>query len=137
MSDTLSGTLTDSDTMDLGPNELQTLLRAIATMSCEVAEQLEFNSSGIGQDLMKCGALSKDVMMKLQAFDRMHQELDVISNVVQHCSDLMSKANVGAQEVEMIVSQITLAQFRHRLQDVLASCSPVFAGMSAEPEQVF
>ncbi len=122
---------------DLGSSELQTLLRAIATMSCEVAEQLEFNSSGIGQDLVKCGSLSKDVMMKLQAFDRMHQELDVISNVVQHCSDLMSKANVGAQEVEMIVSRITLAQFRHRLQNVLASCSPVFAGMAAETEREF
>jgi hypothetical protein len=125
------------ETADIGSSELQTLLRAIATMSCEVAEQLEFNSSGIGQDLVKSGALSKDVMMKLQAFDRMHQELDVISNVVQHCSDLMSKANVGAQEVEMIVSQITLAQFRHRLQNVLANCSPAFATMAAETEQVF
>ena len=122
---------------DLGPNELQTLLRAIATMSCEVAEQLEHNSSGIGQDLVKCGLLSKDVMMKLQAFDRMHQELDVISNVVAHCSDLMSKANVGAQEVETIVSQIKLAQFRHRLQDVLANCGAAFVAVSAEPEQVF
>jgi hypothetical protein len=128
---------TASDATDLGQNELKSLLRAIATMSCEVAEQLEFNSSGIGQDLMKCGSLNKDVMMKLQAFDRMHQELDVISNVVQHCSDLMSKANVGAPEVEMIVSQITLAQFRHRLQSVLANCSPAFAATSAEPEQVF
>ena len=143
MSESISAAVTDAlpapapDTMGLGPSELQTLLRAIATMSCEVAEQLEFNSSGIGQDLMKCGSLSKDVMMKLQAFDRMHQELDVISNVVQHCSDLMSKANVGAQEVEMIVSQITLAQFRHRLQNVLASCSPAFAAIAAEPEEVF
>jgi hypothetical protein len=131
------------DTANLGPSELQSLLRAIATMSCEVAEQLEHNSSGIGQDLMKCRALSKDVMMKLQAFDRMHQELDVISNVVQHCSELMSKANVGAREVETIVSQITLAQFRHRLQSVLASCSSAFVGAGigvsavAEPEQVF
>jgi hypothetical protein len=133
------------DTANLGPNELQSLLRAIATMSCEVAEQLEQNSSGIGQDLMKCGALSKDVMMKLQAFSRMHQELDVISNVVQHCSELMSRANVGAREVETIVSQITLAQFRHRLQNVLAGCSSVFVGaatgagigVGAEPEQVF
>ena len=129
------------DMSEIGSNELQILLRAIATMSCEVAEQLEFNSSGIGQDLVKCGSLSKDVMMKLQAFDRMHQELDVISNVVQHCSELMSKANVGAREVETIVSQITLAQFRHRLQDVLANCSPAFArigvGLGAEPEQVF
>ncbi len=124
---------------NLGSNELQSLLRAIATMSCEVAEQLEQNSSGIGQDLMRCEALSKDVMMKLQAFDRMHQELDVISNVVQHCSELMSRANVGAREVETIVSQITLAQFRHRLQSALASCSPAFVGAGADvqPEQVF
>jgi hypothetical protein len=129
------------DTTNLGPSELQSLLRAIATMSCEVAEQLEQSSSGIGQDLMKGGALSKDVMMKLQAFDRMHQELDVISDVVQHCSELMSKANVGAGEVETIVSQITLAQFRHRLQRALAGCGSTFiaAGTSvdAEPEQVF
>src|ERR1700733_8130228 len=137
------------DMSEIGSNELQALLRAIATMSCEVAEQLEFNSSGIGQDLVKCGSLSKDVMMKLQAFDRMHQELDVISNVVQHCSELMSRANVGAREVETIVSQIRLAQFRHRLQNVLAGCGSVFVGaangvgidvsvgVGAEPEQVF
>lgn len=120
-----------------GPNELQTLLRAIATMSCEVAEQLEQNSSGIGEDLMKVGAINKDVMVKLQAFDRMHQELDVISNVVQHCSALMSKANVGQQEVEFIVSQITLAQFRHRLQNVLAVSGSAVAVAAAkvEPEQ--
>lgn len=122
---------------DPGPNELQTLLRAIATMSCEVAEQLEQNSSGIGEDLMKVGAINKDVMVKLQAFDRMHQELDVISNVVQHCSMLMSKANVGQHEVEMIVSQITLAQFRHRLQNVLAVSGSSVAPIKAEQEQVF
>src|SRR5580692_2845863 len=117
------------DVVDTIPNELEGLLRAIATMSCEVADQLEQTSSGIGQDLMNLGGVSRDVMVKLQAFDRMHQELEVISNVVQHCSELMSRANVGAQEVETIVSQITLAQFRHRLQNVLASCSPAFAAM--------
>jgi hypothetical protein len=125
------------DNPDSGPNELQTLLRAIATMSCEVAEQLEHNSSGIAHDLMKVGAVNKDVMVKLQAFDRMHQELDVISNVVQHCSMLMSKANVGPQEVESIVSQITLAQFRHRLQNVLAVCGLAVAGTRVEQEHVF
>ncbi len=76
-------------------------------------------------------------MMKLQTFDRMYQELDVISNVVQHCSELMSRANVGAREVETIVSQVTLAQFRHRLQNVLANCSSAFSGLNAEPEQIF
>ncbi len=125
------------DKPDSGPNELQTLLRAIATMSCEVAEQLEQNSSGIAEDLMKVGAVTKDVMVKLQAFDRMHQELDVISDVVQHCSVLMSKANVGQQEVEAIVSQITLAQFRHRLQNVLAVSGSAVSPIRAEQEQIF
>ena len=56
----MSATLPDiaSEPVGLGPSELQTLLRAIATMSCEVAEQLEFNSSGIGQDLVKCGSVA-------------------------------------------------------------------------------
>jgi hypothetical protein len=126
-----------SDNPDTGPNELQALLRAIAMMSCEVAEQLEHNSSGIAGDLMKVGAVNKDVMIKLQAFDRMHQELDVISNVVQHCSVLMSRANVGPQEVETIVSQITLAQFRHRLQNVLAVSGSAVGGVKLEQEQVF
>lgn len=127
------------DTPDSGANELQVLLHAIAKMSCEVAEQLEQNSSGIGEDLVKVGAISKDVMIKLQAFDRMHQELDVISNVVQHCSDLMSKANVGADEVETIVSEITLAQFRHRLQRVLASSGLAINNIAipVAEEQVF
>lgn len=123
---------------DQGPNELQTLLRAIATMSCEVAEQLEENSSGIGRDLMKAGRVSKDVMVRLQAFDRMHQELDVISDVVQHCSMLMSKANVGTEEVDNIVSQITLAQFRHRLQSVLANGgSAVANGRATFEDKIF
>ena len=122
---------------DTGPNELQALMRAIATMSCEVSEQLEHTSSGIGQDLMKFGGLNKDVMIKLQAFDRMSQELGVISNVVQHCSELMSRANVGVQEVKTIVSQITLAQFRHRLQNALVSSgSSVDAELVAD-ERVF
>ncbi|HTZ00778.1 MAG TPA: hypothetical protein VMC05_00490 [Xanthobacteraceae bacterium] len=126
------------DTPDAGGNELQVLLRAIATMSCEVAEQLEQNSSGIGEDLVKVGALNKDLMVRLQAFDRMHQELDVISNVVQHCSDLMSKANVGTDEVETIVAEITLAQFRHRLQRVLANSGSAINGAGAMlEEQVF
>ncbi len=125
------------DKPDPGSNELQTLLRAIATMSCEVAEQLEQNSSGIAEDLMKVGAVNKDVMVKLQAFDRMHQELDVISNVVQHCSVLMSKADVGQQEVEAIVSQITLAQFRHRLQNALAVSGSAVAPFRVEQEQIF
>ena len=126
------------DDADQGPNELQTLLRAIATMSGEVAEQLEENSSGIGRDLMKNGAINKDVMVRLQAFDRMHQELDVIGDVVQHCSMLMSKANVGTQEVETIVSQIALAQFRHRLQRVLANGgTAVVAAPAALEEKVF
>jgi hypothetical protein len=117
-----------------GPNELQALLRAIATMSCEVAEQLESNSSGIGEDLLKAGKISKEVMVRLQAFDRMHQELDVISNVVQHCSNLMAKANVGLQEVETIVSRITLAQFRHRLEKVLVNSGSAYGGLQLEQE---
>ncbi|MGA2893988.1 MAG: hypothetical protein ABSE22_14050 [Xanthobacteraceae bacterium] len=122
---------------ETGPNELQALMRAISTMSCEVSEQLEHNSSGIGQDLMKVGGLNKDVMVKLQAFDRMSQELGVISNVVQHCSELMSRANVGVQEVQTIVSQITLAQFRHRLQNALVSSGSAVDAQSVCDEQIF
>jgi hypothetical protein len=56
---------------------------------------------------------------------------------VQHCSALMSKANVGQLEVETIVSQITLAQFRHRLQNVLAISGSAVAAtkVEQEPEQ--
>jgi hypothetical protein len=51
----------------------------------------------------------------------------------------MSKANVGADEVETIVSEITLAQFRHRLQRVLASSGLSINNVAAPvvEEQVF
>jgi hypothetical protein len=116
---------------------LQTLLRALAKMSYEVAEQLETTSSGIAQELMKNGGCGKDVMVKLQAFDRMHQELDVISDVLKRCSVLMEIAGVRPQDVETILSQITLAQFRHRLQSALSVPEAVLAAPNFQEERVF
>ena len=96
---------------DQGPNELQTLLRAIATMSCEVAEQLEENSSGIGHDLMKAGGVNKEVMVRLQAFDRMHQELDVISDVLDTPQSVPA-VTVGAAYGDALLAAIGIGAVR-------------------------
>jgi hypothetical protein len=116
---------------------LQTLLRALARMSYEVAEQIEATSSGIAQDLMKIGGCNNDVVVKLQAFDRMHQELDVISDVLKRCSVLMEIAGVRPHDVETILSQISLAQFRHRLENALTTSAAGQNGANLELEQFF
>jgi hypothetical protein len=124
-------------TMGTDASALQTLLRALAKMSYEVAEQIEATSSGIAEELMKNGGCGKEVIVKLQAFDRMHQELDVISDVLRRCSVLMEIAGVRPHDVETILSQISLAQFRHRLQNALAVPAAVLAAPDLQLERVF
>ncbi len=117
---------------------LQALLYALAAVTGEVAEHLEDTSSDIGQDLAHSSDLGKAVMVKLQAFDRMRQQLTAVSEILKRCSVLISNCDATApQTVESIVSQITMRQMRHRLQDALAAIASAPAAKEAESDRVF
>lgn len=117
---------------------LQALLGALATITCEVAEHMEINSSAIGQDLMKTGDCSSDVMVKLQGFDRMRQQLTAVGDILEHCSGLVLNCDSAPHNFDDIVAQITMRQMRHRLQDELESRSVgVVLERAPDSEEVF
>lgn len=124
-----------TDTIEPPAHSLQALLGALATVTCEVAEQLETTSSGIGRDLVSVGECSSDVMIKLQDFDRMRQQLTAVGDTLQHCATLI--LNAAPHNVASIVAQITMRQMRHRLQDTLDRRLNPAAEREVEAEQVF
>jgi len=127
-----------NDIAEPGATALQTLLFALAAVTHEVGENLEHTSSAIGEDLQKSGDLGKAAMVKLQAFDRMRQQLAAVSEVLKRCSVLISNCDAAApQSIEQIVSQISMRQMRHRLQDALDLLASNHAAKDAEEEQVF
>jgi hypothetical protein len=116
-------------------HSLQALLGALATITGEVAEHLETTSSGIGQDLVKEGACSPEIMVKLQDFDRMRQQLAAVGDVLQHCTGLI--LNAAPHNVDSIVAQVTMRQMRHRIQDAIDTLQRGAAAPAVEAEQVF
>jgi len=109
-----------SDGIAPAPHSLQALLGGLAAITGEVAQQLESTSSGVGQDLMKHGEWSRDVVVKLQDFDRMCQQLTGVSEVLRRCSDLIANCDAAPPElVESIVAEVPMRQLRHRMQDAL------------------
>jgi hypothetical protein len=124
-----------SDTTELPAHSLQALLAALATVTCEVAEHLETTSSGIGQDLVKAAVCSHDVMVKLQDFDRMRQQLMAVGDVLTHCATLI--LNAAPHNVTAIVSQLPMRQMRHRLQDAIDTHRGAAAERVLEADQVF
>jgi hypothetical protein len=123
------------DTMEPPAHSLQALLGALATITCEVAEHLETTSSGIGGDLVKSGVCSPDIMVKLQDFDRMRQQLTAVGDVLQHCTSLI--LNAAPHNVDSIVAQVTMRQMRHRIQDAIDTQRRGAAGPLAVADQVF
>jgi len=101
------------------PHTLQALLGGLATITREVAEQLETTSSGVGQDLMKL-EWSRDAVVKLQDFDKMCQQLTGVSTVLRRCSDLIANCDAAPPGlVASIVAEVPMRQLRHRMQDAL------------------
>lgn len=124
------------DDTTLAPaHSLQALLGALAGITCEVAEHLETTSSGIGQELMKSGQCSSEIMVRLQDFDRMRQQLTAVSDVLTHCNGLILHA--APHNVDAIVAQVSMRQMRHRIQDAIDKSRPVVAEPPLEDEQVF
>ncbi len=114
------------------------MLYALAAVTGEVAEHLEITSSDIGKDLAKSSDLGKAVIVKLQGFDRMRQQLTAVSEVLKRCSVLISNCDAAEpQTVESIISQITMRQMRHRLQDALAAIASAPEAREAESDRVF
>jgi hypothetical protein len=117
------------------PHSLQALLGGLATITREVAEQLENTSSGVGQDLMKL-EWSGDAVVKLQDFDKMCQQLTGVSNVLRRCSDLIANCDAAPPELlDSIVAEVPMRQLRHRMQDALAR--PGSARIVVEEDAVF
>jgi hypothetical protein len=98
-------------------HSLQALLGALAVITREVADHLETNSSAIGQDLMKTGECSSEIVVKLQDFDRMRQQLTAVGDVLEHCTSLILHA--APHNVDTIVAQVSMRQMRHRIQDAI------------------
>jgi hypothetical protein len=116
-------------------HSLQALLGALATITGEVAEHLETTSSGIGQDLVKLGVCSPDIMVKLQDFDRMRQQLLAVVDVLQHCTGLILHA--APHNVDSIVAQVSMRQMRHRIQDAIDSQHGTLVARHVETDEVF
>jgi len=118
------------------PHTLQALLGGLAAITGEVAQQLENTSSGVGQDLMKHGEWSRNVVVKMQDFDKMCQQLTGVSTVLRRCSDLIANCDAAPPElVESIVAEVPMRQLRHRMQDTLNH--PEFARPAPEEDVVF
>jgi glutamate dehydrogenase/leucine dehydrogenase len=127
-----------NDILEPAAHTLQALLYALAAVTGEVAEQLEITSSDVGKDLAKCSDLDRAVIVKLQGFDRMRQQLTAVSEGLKRCSALISNCDAAApQSVESIISQITMRQMRHRLQDALAAIASSPVAREAEDDAVF
>jgi hypothetical protein len=116
-------------------NSLHSLLCALATINCDVAEQLEKTSSGIAQDLMKLGGWNKDVVVKLQDFDRMRQELSAVGGALRRCADLITVAD-AAHGVQTIVSEISLSKMQRRLLDALSTLVLDSVDRQTEPDHI-
>ena len=123
------------DTVAPTTHSLQALFGAIADITREAAEHLEATSSAIGQELMKAGCCSNEVMIKLQEFDRMRQQLTAVGDVLEHCNGLI--LNVAPHNVDLIVAKVSMRHLRHRIQDALDSNRPVAVAAEAECEQFF
>jgi hypothetical protein len=119
------------------PNTLQALLYGLATITGEVAEQLENTSSSIGQDLMKLAAQHDDIIVKLQDFDRMCQKLMGVSQALRRGSALIADCDATPpQMLDKIVEQVPMRQLRHRIQHAMA-CPGEAAVASIEDEAEF
>jgi len=123
------------ETTALPTHSLQALFGAIADITREVAEHLETTSSAIGQSLMTTGCCSNDVMIKLQDFDRMRQQLTAVGDVLEHCNGLI--LDVAPHNVDSIVAKVSMRHLRHRIQDTLDRSRPVPVAAEPECDQVF
>jgi len=119
------------------PHTLQALLDGLAAITHEVADQLETTSSGVSQDLMKLGDWSKDLVVKLQDFDRMCQHLTGVSTVLHRCAELIGNCDETPPEiVEAIVAEVPMRQLRHRMQSALVHPG-AFTPVSQQDDAVF
>jgi hypothetical protein len=103
-------------------NSMQALLCALAAIAGEVAEHLEATGSFVGRELMKSAERSsQDVIVQLQSFDRMCQQLTAVSEILGDCAVLIGNDDTHAHRIDSIVAQIPMRQVRHRLQDALVA----------------
>jgi len=102
-------------------NSMQALLCALGGITGEVAENLETTGSFIGRELMKSATADQDVIVRLQSFDRMCQQLTAVAEMLEDCAELIGSDDAPAHKIDSIVAQIPMRQIRHRMQDALAA----------------
>jgi len=124
-----------SDAADLiKPAEhLREFLRALGSINCELGEHLEESSSAISRLLMGSVEDNQALVVELQAFDRLRQEILAIGETLQKCAELISPAD-HADEIENLIAGISLSRLRTRLLPVV-STSANDAGMNGGPGQ--
>ena len=117
-------------------NSIQALLCALAGITGEAAEHLETTGSFIGRELMKSPTCGQDVIVQLQSFDRMCQQLMAVAEMLEDCAVLIGNDDAAAHKIDSIVAKIPMRQIRHRLQDALGAPG-VGADRKASDEEVF
>lgn len=100
-------------------NSMQALLCALGGITGEVAEHLETTGSFIGRELMKSAGSDQEIIVRLQSFDRMCQQLTAVAEMLEDCAVLIGSDDAAAHKIDSIVAQIPMRQIRHRLQDAL------------------
>ena len=115
---------------------MQSLICALAAITGEVAEHLETTGSFIGRELMKSSNCGQDVIVQLQSFDRMCQQLTAVAEMLADCAVLIGNDDAPAHKIDSIIAQIPMRQIRHRLQDALVAPRAATDGLQ-EDEQVF
>jgi hypothetical protein len=105
-------------------NSMQALLCALAGITGEVAEHLETTGSFIGREFMKSAACDQEVIVQLQSFDRMCQQLTAVAEMLEDCAVLIGNDDAPAHKIDSIIAQIPMRQIRHRLQDALVVPEP-------------
>ena len=100
-------------------NSMQALLCALAAITGEVAEHLEATGSFVGRELMKSPDCGPEVVVQLQSFDRMCQQLTAVGEILEYCAVLIGNDDAAAHKIDSIVAQVPMRQVRHRLQDAL------------------
>lgn len=114
-------------------NSMQALLCALGAITSDVAEHLETTGSFIGRELMKSADCGHEVIVQLQSFDRMCQQLTAVGEILADCAVLIGNDDAAAHKIDSIVAQIPMRQMRHRLQDALVV--PVAGGDGGDADE--
>jgi hypothetical protein len=114
-------------------SSLRSLLIALGQLTFETATHLEELSGHISHDMLHPGKKGRNLVVRLQGFDRMRQELCTIGESVESCAALIS-TSAPSQHVRNIIEAIPLAQMKKKLLRKVAFDEPAPAAPEIVPE---